>query len=82
VPASAVLRTGKRDVVFVHHGEGRMELREVELGMKTDTLYEVLRGLQPGERIVTAANFLIDAESKVQGVQPVWEGQTGKEAAP
>lgn len=77
VPASAVLRTGRRDVVFVSRGEGRMELRQVELGIKTDAFYEVLQGLQPGERIVTAANFLIDAESKVQGVQPVWEGQGG-----
>jgi len=27
----------------------------------------------PGERVVSAANFLIDAESKVQGVEASWE---------
>jgi Cu(I)/Ag(I) efflux system membrane fusion protein len=74
VPESAVLRTGKRNLVFVDRGEGRMEVRDIALGVKANNSYEVLRGLKPGERVVTAANFLIDAESKVQGVIPTWEG--------
>ncbi|MBI4444995.1 MAG: efflux RND transporter periplasmic adaptor subunit [Acidobacteria bacterium] len=73
VPDSAVLRTGKRDLVLVDLGEGRMQLRQVEIGDKFDGHYEVLRGLKPGERVVTAANFLLDAESRVQGVEAVWE---------
>ncbi|MBI4550660.1 MAG: efflux RND transporter periplasmic adaptor subunit [Candidatus Latescibacteria bacterium] len=73
VPTSAVLRTGQRDLVFVNRGEGRMEMRKVEVGTRTGDYYEVLGGLRAGERIVTAANFLIDAESKVQGAQATWE---------
>ena len=74
VPESAVLPTGVRNVVFVDQGEGRMEIRNVQLGTKVNNHYEVLRGLAEGERIVTSGNFLIDAESKLQSAEPVWEG--------
>ena len=35
--------------------------------------YEVLDGLKDGERVVASANFLIDAESKVQGAVKSFE---------
>ncbi|MDA2934067.1 efflux RND transporter periplasmic adaptor subunit [Acidobacteria bacterium AH-259-D05] len=73
VPESAVLRTGKRDLVFVDLGSGQMQLRQVTVGTKAGGYYEILKGLQPGEKVVSAANFLIDAESKVQGVEASWE---------
>lgn len=73
IPSSAVLRTGAQDIVFVDRGQGRMEMRRVKLGAKAGDYYEVLRGLKPGEKIVSAANFLIDAESKVQGAEATWE---------
>ncbi len=73
VPESAVLRTGKRDLVFVDLGSGQMQLRQVEIGATASGYYEILKGLKPGERVVSAANFLIDAESKVQGVEASWE---------
>ena len=73
VAESAVLRTGTRDLVFVDLGEGIMQLRRVELGVQAGGLYQVLSGLVEGERVVTAGNFLIDAESKVQGVEAAWE---------
>ncbi len=74
VPESAVLRTGERDIVFVDHGDGRMELRQVQLGGRAGDYYAVLKGLKVGEEIVVAGNFLIDAESKVQGAIANWEG--------
>ena len=74
VPESAVLPTGVRNVVFVDHGEGRMEVRTVELGTRVGDRYEVLAGLEEGERIVTSGNFLIDAESRLQAAEPVWQG--------
>lgn len=72
VAESAVLRTGKQDIVFVDKGKGNMEMRRVELGHKTDGYYEVLRGLNEGEKVVSRANFLIDAESKIQAAVAVW----------
>jgi len=67
VPVSAVMPTGTRSVVFVDKGGGRLEPRIVQLGSKYGDIYEVQSGLQEGERVVSSANFLIDAESKVQG---------------
>jgi hypothetical protein len=64
VPADAVLPTGARHIVFVVIGEGTFEPRTVHLGREAGGYYEVLEGLQPGEDVVTSANFLIDSESR------------------
>src|SRR5438128_3305444 len=67
IPVSAVMPTGTRSVVFVDKGQGKLEPRIVQLGTKYADIYEVKSGLQGDERVVASANFLIDAESKVQG---------------
>jgi len=67
VPVSAIMPTGTRSVVFVDKGEGKLEPRIVQLGAKYGDIYEVKSGLAEGERVIASANFLIDAESKVQG---------------
>jgi Cu(I)/Ag(I) efflux system membrane fusion protein len=67
IPVSAVMPTGTRNIVFVDKGEGKLEPRIVQLGSKYGDIYEVQSGLQENERVVASANFLIDAESKVQG---------------
>jgi RND family efflux transporter MFP subunit len=67
VPASAVMPTGSREIAFVDKGGGKLEPRIVELGEQIGDHYEVKSGLAEGERVVASANFLIDAESKVQG---------------
>ena len=66
IPVSAVMPTGTRNVVFVNKGEGKLEPRIVQLGSKYGDSYEVQSGLHEGEQVVASANFLIDAESKVQ----------------
>ncbi len=72
VPVPAVLPTGQRSIVFVDKGEGKLEPRFVELGRKFGDVYEIRSGLKEGERVVTSANFLIDAEAKVQGALKSW----------
>lgn len=67
IPVSAIMPTGTRNIVFVDKGEGKLEPRLVELGAKYGDNYEVRAGLAEGERVVASANFLIDAEAKVQG---------------
>ena len=67
IPVSTVMPTGTRNIVFVDKGEGKLEPRLVELGAKYGETYEVREGLREGERVVSSANFLIDAEAKVQG---------------
>jgi len=72
VPVSAVLPTGQRNIAFVEKGEGKLEPRFIELGRKYGDVYEIKSGLKAGERVVTSANFLIDAEAKVQGALKSW----------
>lgn len=72
MPVSAVLPTGLHNVVFVDKGEGRLEPRFIEVGRKYGEVYEVRKGLAEGERVVSSANFLIDAESKIQGALKSW----------
>jgi Cu(I)/Ag(I) efflux system membrane fusion protein len=66
VPVSAVIDSGTRQIVLIQQGEGRFEPREVKLGARSDNDVEVISGVNNGERVVVAANFLIDAESNLK----------------
>jgi len=66
IPASAVIDSGTRQVVLIAKGEGRFEPRPVKLGRRGDGYVEVLDGISKGEEVVTAATFLIDAESNLR----------------
>ena len=81
IPKEAVLRTGEQDIVFVDRGAGQMDVRLVRLGVEIEDAYEVVSGLRPGERVVAAANFLVDAESQVQGAVAAWQAPQGTESA-
>lgn len=65
VPRSAVLVTGERSLVFVQMPDGRLGPRDVRLGVATPERVEILSGLTKGERVVSSATFLIDAESNL-----------------
>ena len=73
IPASGVLQTGTRQIVFVDRGDGYFEPRDVRLGAEVGNEYIVLDGLKPGERIVTSANFLIDSQSQLQAALSAFE---------
>lgn len=69
IPNEAIIRTGERNIVFVAKGEGTFEPREVTLGMEggpRNNEIEILKGVKPGEEIVTSAQFLFDSESRLQ----------------
>jgi hypothetical protein len=66
IPDTAVLRTGSRNVAFVDRGDGYLTPAEIELGAHVGDQFIVLKGLAPGQRIVSSANFLIDSESQLQ----------------
>ena len=78
VPDSAVIDTGKRQIVLLSRGEGRFEPRTVKLGGMADGYYAVLEGLAVGDEVVTHANFLIDAESNLKAAL---EGMNTPESA-
>lgn len=78
VPDSAVIDSGKRQVVLVERGEGRYEPRPVKLGARVQGYVQVLDGLKPGERVVTSATFLIDAESNLRAALGAFTAGDGK----
>lgn len=65
VPLEAVLVTGERNLVFVRDAEGMLQPREVVLGPQAGEYVQILAGLTSGETIVSSANFLVDAESRL-----------------
>jgi membrane fusion protein, copper/silver efflux system len=66
VPVSAVIDSGTRRIVLVQQAEGRFEPRDVRVGRRSDDYVEIVDGVHDGERVVVAANFLIDAESNLK----------------
>jgi membrane fusion protein, copper/silver efflux system len=68
VPADAVFDSGLRKTAFIDRGNGNFEARRVETGWRLGDRVEITRGLMEGERIVAAANFLLDSESRMKAV--------------
>jgi Cu(I)/Ag(I) efflux system membrane fusion protein/cobalt-zinc-cadmium efflux system membrane fusion protein len=66
IPDTGVFRTGTHNVVFIDRGDGYLTPAEVELGPHLGHSFQVLKGLEAGERVVSSANFLIDSESQLQ----------------
>ncbi|HKG90610.1 MAG TPA: efflux RND transporter periplasmic adaptor subunit [Gemmatimonadaceae bacterium] len=77
VPSSAVVRTGERSLVFVDMGGGELMPHDVETGRVAGDLTEILSGVEPGQRVVTSAQFLLDSESNLAEVMRSMIGQTG-----
>jgi Cu(I)/Ag(I) efflux system membrane fusion protein len=66
VPDNAVIDSGTRQVILIAKGQGRFEPRAVKLGRRGNGAVEVREGVSTGEEVVTAATFLIDAESNLK----------------
>ena len=87
VPEEAVFSTGQQQLVFVDKGQGLFEPRDVTIGAKGDGFAEIRQGVEPGERVVTSGNFLIDSESRLksalEGMQPATGSpSSGQESSP
>jgi len=65
VPRSAVIATGERAIVFVQAPDGMLVPREVKMGRTSGRLQELLGGVTEGERVVSSAAFMVDAESNL-----------------
>jgi cobalt-zinc-cadmium efflux system membrane fusion protein len=63
VPVDAVQRNGDNAIVFIQSGETQFQLREVEVGQRTEQWVELLRGIAPGERVVTTGAFFLKSEA-------------------
>ena len=81
VPDSAVLRSGEQNTVFVAQPGGKFDPRTVMLGLEAEhDQYEVIGGLQAGERVVTSGQFMLDSESQLREAIEKMRGPAGATA--
>ncbi|MFZ5496547.1 MAG: efflux RND transporter periplasmic adaptor subunit [Verrucomicrobiota bacterium] len=82
VPDMAVLRSGERNTVFVALDGGFFEPREIKLGARSEGgFYQVLAGLEAGERVVTSGQFMLDSESQLrEAIQKMLKSAGGEQS--
>jgi len=68
VPAEAVIRTGRRALVYLSEPPGRFRPVEVQVGDQVGDQIVVLGGLAEGQQVVASGQFLLDSEASLQGV--------------
>ena len=80
IPASAVLWTGERSLVYVkpNPNEAIFEMREVTVGLRNGDNFTVASGLENGEEIVTNGTFTVDAAAQLQGKKSMMNKTGGK----
>lgn len=71
VPSKAIIATGKRTVVIVQNGDGRLQPVNVTVGGDFGNDTEILSGLSDGQRVVASGQFLIDSEASLKSVLPI-----------
>ena len=69
VPTTAVVSTGKTDLVWIEREPGRFEPRQVVLGVRTGEFYQILDGLHQGETVAAKGAYLIDSESQLRSTR-------------
>ncbi|CAB3755597.1 efflux RND transporter periplasmic adaptor subunit [Paraburkholderia solisilvae] len=70
VPSEAVITTGKRSIVIVRNGDGRLQPAEVTIGRDVGNETEVLGGLNDGDTVVASGQFLIDSDASLKSILP------------
>ena len=65
IPASAVINTGTRRIVYRESEPGTFDMLEIQVGKRAGEFYPVLSGLKSGDRVATAGAFLVDAENRL-----------------
>jgi Cu(I)/Ag(I) efflux system membrane fusion protein/cobalt-zinc-cadmium efflux system membrane fusion protein len=77
IPSEAIIRTGKRNVVFIDLGNGKFRPQDIIVGPEGDNaMIQVIAGLDEGQKIVTSAQFLLDSESRLrEAIQKMLEAR-------
>jgi len=83
IPNEAIIRSGKRNLVFIDLGNGKFRPQDVIIGPEgEDALVRVIAGLDEGQYIVTSAQFLLDSESRLrEAIQKMLEVKKAKAEA-
>ena len=80
IPATAILWTGERSVVYLktNPDEPVFEMKEITIGKQLGKQYEVVDGLTSGDEIVTNGTFTVDASAQLQGKKSMMNKEGGK----
>ncbi|WP_298504545.1 efflux RND transporter periplasmic adaptor subunit [uncultured Maribacter sp.] len=80
IPASAILWTGERSLVYVktNPNEAVFEMREVTIGIRNGDNYTITTGLENGDEIVTNGTFTVDAAAQLQGKKSMMNKYGGR----
>jgi membrane fusion protein, copper/silver efflux system len=90
VPSDAIVDSGLVKRVFVQTAAGSFEPRVVETGWRSGDQVEVVKGLRPGERVVSSGTFFLDSETRMRpppsgaaaaGAEPVPSGSRSRGGA-
>lgn len=73
MPASAVLDSGTRRLVYLERAPGEYQAVEVTLWPRTGETYPVVAGLKEGDTVVVRGNFLLDSQAQIQGLPSLLE---------
>lgn len=77
VRASAVLDTGRRQIVYRKNPDGVIELVEVKVGPRAEvaeedgkvaSYYPIIRGIHPGDKVVIRGGFMLDSQRQIEGM--------------
>ena len=80
IPASAILWTGERSLVYVktNPNEAVFEMREITIGTRNGDNFTITSGLQNGDEIVTNGTFTVDAAAQLQGKKSMMNKAGGR----
>ena len=80
LPASAILWTGKRVVIYkkMNKEEPVFEMHEIVLGNKIGDTYRVLKGVSIDDEVVVNGTFTVDAAAQLQGKKSMMNKGDGK----
>ncbi len=85
IPASSVLKTGRRALVYVQISKSessQFALVEVVLGPRVGSEYIVMSGLAVDELVVSNGNFKIDSAMQIAGKKSMMSGDGAPSTAP
>ncbi len=68
LPETAVINTGKKQVVFIEKKKGIFQPVYVKLGIYADGFYEIKEGLHEGMVVANSSLFLLDADAQLRGL--------------
>ena len=67
LPVTAVIDTGKRQVVWVETSAGMFEPRDVQVGERVEEKVQIISGIKPGDKVAVSGGYMIDSESQLKG---------------